>query len=58
MTFMILTPYKVSFMNTSVEAIPLVYTGSAGLFGAIIASLISVEIYTWFIRKKYSYKDA
>lgn len=51
MTFMILTPYKVSFMNTSVEAIPLVYTGSAGLFGAIIASLISVEIYTWFIRK-------
>ena len=51
MTFMILTPFKVSFMNNTVEAIPLMYTGSAGLFGAIISSIISVEIYTWFIRK-------
>lgn len=51
MTFMILTPFKVSFMNSTVEAIPLMYTGSAGLFGAIISSIISVEIYTWFIRK-------
>ena len=51
MTFMILTPFKVSFMNNTMEAIPLMYTGSAGLFGAIISSIISVEIYTWFIRK-------
>ena len=51
MTFMILTPFKVSFMNNTVEAIPLMYTGSAGLFGAIISSIISVEIYSWFIRK-------
>lgn len=51
MTFMILTPFKVSFMNNIVEAIPLMYTGSAGLFGAIISSIISVEIYSWFIRK-------
>lgn len=51
MTFMILTPFKVSFMNNTVEAIPLMYTGSAGLFGAIISLIISVEIYTWFIRK-------
>ena len=49
MTFMILTPFKVS--NNTVEAIPLMYTGSAGLFGAIISSIISVEIYSWFIRK-------
>lgn len=46
MTFMILTPFKVSFMNNTVEAIPLMYTGSAGLFGAIISSIISVEIYS------------
>lgn len=51
MTFMILTPFKASFMNNTVEAIPLMYTGSAGLFGAIISSIISVEIYSWFIRK-------
>lgn len=51
MTFMILTPFKVLFMNNTVEAIPLMYTGSAGLFGAIISSIISVEIYSWFIRK-------
>ena len=51
MTFMILTPFEVSFMNNTVEAIPLMYTGSAGLFGAIISSIISVEIYSWFIRK-------
>ena len=51
MTFMILTPFKVSFMDNTVEAIPLMYTGSAGLFGAIISAIISVEVYTWFIRK-------
>lgn len=51
MTFMILTPFKVSFMDKTVEAIPLMYTGSAGLFGAIISAIISVEVYTWFIRK-------
>lgn len=56
MSFMILTPYKVSFINnngteTVIEAIPLALTGSAGLFGAIISAIISVEIYTWFIKK-------
>ena len=62
MSFMILTPYKVSFINnngteTVIEAIPLALTGSAGLFGAIISAIISVEIYTWFIKKNIIIKN-
>lgn len=56
MSFMILTPYKIPFVMKSgekvlVDGIPMALTGSAGLFGAIITALVSVEIYTWFIRK-------
>lgn len=55
MTFMILTPYKVPFINNGekimVDAIPVALTGSAGLFGAIVSAIFAVEVYTWFIRK-------
>lgn len=55
MTFFILTPYRVLFtvgdVTHVVEAIPLVYTGSAGLFGALLSAIFATELYSWFIRK-------
>lgn len=51
MCFMMLTPFKIFGKNEILSGIPLALTGSGGLFVAILSSLLSVELYTYIVKK-------
>ncbi|WP_297434096.1 PTS cellobiose transporter subunit IIC [uncultured Cetobacterium sp.] len=51
MCFMMLTPFKITGKEEILSGIPLALTGSGGLFVAIISSLLSVELYTYIVKK-------
>lgn len=55
-TFLLVTPGSVEISGTTTNAFALSYLGGKGLFVAIITSLTSTEIYSWFIRKNYVLK--
>ncbi|MGL5356534.1 MAG: PTS cellobiose transporter subunit IIC [Cetobacterium sp.] len=55
-SFFLVTPSKIILNGESVNAFSLSYLGGKGLFVAIICSLLSTEIYGWFIRKNYIIK--
>lgn len=49
--FLLVTPGKILVGDTSVSGFALSYFGGQGLFVAIICSIISTEIYSYFIRR-------